>query len=279
MQGPILTRGSLTLKSLSAYRNLYPNTPMVLSTWRKEVDEIHDELKNLDIDIIETERPAYPGYGNINLQITSAINGINHSLKYNPKFLLKTRTDIFLSSPNFLETLIEHSWFGSKDNALVNRLIITSFNSFIFRPFSFNDQLTFGKTSDVVRFWSAPNDYRLESEMLGAYSKNLIEQSRARCAEVWLVTNYLQAMSYEFEFSIESSLIALRDYFYVIEDSLLGVIWYKSLLREIDSLWDPRVHAPEMRNIKMVDWLRLNRDFDKFLVEINDCSKSFMSIE
>jgi hypothetical protein len=88
-----------------------------------------------------------------------------------------------------------------------------------------------------------------------------------------------QAMSYEFEFSIESSLIALRDYFYVIEDSLLGVIWYKSLLREIDSLWDPRVHAPEMRNIKMVDWLRLNRDFDKFLVEINDCSKSFMSIE
>jgi hypothetical protein len=193
MQGPILTRGSLTLKSLSAYRNLYPNTPMVLSTWRKEVDEIHDELKNLDIDIIETERPAYPGYGNINLQITSAINGINHSLKYNPKFLLKTRTDIFLSSPNFLETLIEHSWFGSKDNALVNRLIITSFNSFIFRPFSFNDQLTFGKTSDVVRFWSAPNDYRLESEMLGAYSKNLIEQSRARCAEVWLVTNYLHA--------------------------------------------------------------------------------------
>ncbi len=250
VQGPIIKRGNFTYKAVSYYQRLYPKSRIILSTWINENDEVLSMFRNLGIEVILSKEVNNPGHMNINRQIISTRAGLE--ICNNVEYVLKTRTDVILRSPSFLEFLFafynEQCSLGRK-----GRIIITSFNTYFFRPYSFNDQLQFGSVNDLIHFWSCPLDERIQD---GALAKRPVmeEWSKLELSEVWLVRNYLKFLGLDLPMSVEGSLIALRDLFIVLDESVLSMYWLKSVLQDLQDR-DRYAELPFGPRVEQSDWM------------------------
>jgi WavE lipopolysaccharide synthesis len=250
VQGPVIKRGNFTYKAISYYQKLYPKSRIILSTWINESDEVLSVFRDLGIEVVLSKDVYKPGHMNINRQIVSTRAGLEicNSVEY----VLKTRTDVILRSPSFLEFLFafynEQCTLGRK-----GRIIITSFNTYFFRPYSFNDQLQFGSVNDLKNFWSCPLDERIQDDAL-AKRPVMEDWSKLELSEVWLVRNYLKFLGLDLPMSVEGSLIALRDLFIVLDESALSMYWLKSALQDLQDR-DRYAELPFGPRVEQSDWM------------------------
>jgi hypothetical protein len=192
------------------------------------------------------------------MQITTTREGLRLAQILGCQFILKTRTDIWFSEPDFLkyvceEFLLETKRFGC------DPIIVTSFNTSKVREFSINDQIQFGKISNLLFFWNAPLDNRTVDELpYPLSSTNPTQHSKNRLAEVWLVTSYLESLGIAYEFTQGSYLEIIAKYFVVIDESVLGMIWLKSVLRDMRSLRHQR-SLSDNPNFSRSEWMTLRR--------------------
>jgi hypothetical protein len=146
IQGPIHKR--TTFNFCKFVRVVYPGAIVVLSTWDNEDVSDFKVFVDENFQIIQSRKPEFPGPSNINMQIVSSRAGVELLEKLGCSHILKTRTDIFLTSAQFINYLI---WAHGKGRS--NAIVFSSFNSFLFRLFSVSDQVMFGNTVDIARFW------------------------------------------------------------------------------------------------------------------------------
>ena len=138
IQGQVIP--TLTFRICERYKSLYPNANIVVSTWENQQTGDLEKIQQLGIYLIENEIPGFSGPGNINLQIASTKAGIEFCKEKNSDYILKNRSDTWLSSDYFLEYLsYMHETFASANN----KIIIPSYNSFLFRLYSPTDQIQF----------------------------------------------------------------------------------------------------------------------------------------
>jgi hypothetical protein len=242
IQGQIIPR--TTLEICTFYKKIYPQVQIVLSTWEGEDT---DPFKGLEDDlfaIIQSVKPNAPGPSNINMQITSAVAGINQLRDRGCSHILKTRTDMLLGNSSFLNYLI---WMHSKGKQ--NALVFSSFNSFLFRLFSPTDQVMFGKAIDIARFWSidlVPNDQEIDFP------------------EKYLFKKYLKLNGYETHEELKNYLTALRDYAVIADHEQLGQIWNKGTYTALNFRWRGEKFPNRMTQLSSWHWEMLKDEFSYF---------------
>ena len=155
LQGPVVE--DITKLSIQNIRRLFPNSKIILSTWKKQ------NLCGISVDrIIENDDPgstvmAYDKRGNarttnVNRQIYSTIQGLK---AVKTEFAVKMRTDNYLTSSTFISFYSDFSHRDENYALFQQRIVSTDFFAKEVEkgrkiPYFFSDFFHFGLTCDSV---------------------------------------------------------------------------------------------------------------------------------
>ena len=263
VQGPIVHKNNFTYNSIISYLNYFPNANIILSTWKQEdtitfQDIINDNnIKNLFI--LKNEMPKYSGTKNINLQITSSYNGIVFAEKLGAKYVLKTRTDQRFNNPLTLQMLSSlYQQYGEKNTA--NRILVPSIDSFIFRLYGISDMFHFGKVADLLIFWSAKHDNRVQSTLDKLPKITMRKEAEQNICEVYLVTEYMKKLQMNPSFEFVDSLRIVRDLFCIVDSNSFSLIWYK--YGHSDNKWKNQYFPHKFHQLSHSEWIFLQQSLD-----------------
>lgn len=183
VQGSIFDKLT-TAKVLDSIRFNYPTSKIILSTWHGS------DYSKLDYDkiILSKDISLYYRFykdidliNNINRQIVSTINGLK---KVNTKYVVKIRTDIFLTNNNIIN-LFKKIKKNPKSNLLNSKIILPydlSINpNDIQLVFHLNDFFIAGMTSDLIKLFDIPlmnkNDLRFFETSKNYQEKGAVDYS------------------------------------------------------------------------------------------------------
>ena len=157
IQGPIEYTNNYTAETFKLYRSIYPNAPIVVSTWKNEAtDAFRKECENNSVVLLENEPPKFRGAWNVNMQLESSLQGVKFVQAHmSAKFVLKTRTDQRINRFDFLsnfKSLIET--FPPDCNRLLGRILLLDASKTL--PFRAADFLAFGYVADIFRLYDIP---------------------------------------------------------------------------------------------------------------------------
>ncbi len=248
----ILVQGQLipdvTFVSCRRYRTLYPNSKIVFSTWQGSRHRDIERIQNLGIHVIQNEQPEFPGPSNINLQIVSTKNGLDSLSEMGVSLVLKSRSDGILTADYLLEYL-QFLFETYSENG--KKIIIPSYNTFLFRLYSPTDQFQFGRTEILQKYWSCP----------------LAENARIefRFAESYLLREYLSSIGRNVSFTIEDSLIVYRDFFVIADNAELGLVLNKGTKLEVSNRWANDGFPQTFSEIHNWQWIELQKNVDRYI--------------
>ena len=242
IQGPVIEGN--TLNFCKFIQVTYPEVHIVLSTWNDEDVSKFDVLKKPNFQIIQSQKPDFPGPSNINMQILTSRAGIELLEKIGCTQILKTRTDIFLTNAQFLNYLI---WAQGKGKA--HAIVFSSFNSFLFRLFSVSDQVMFGNTPDIAKYWKI--------DLVG-------EESSISIPEVFLFCKYINSLGFQPEENLDSYLAALAEYAVIADHEQLGQIWNKGTFTALNYRWRGKTFPHPMSPLSYWLWDLSRKDISYF---------------
>ena len=157
IQGPLVYENNYTAETFKLYRSIYPNAPIVVSTWKNEAtDAFRKECENNSVVLLENEMPENRGLCNANMQLVSSFQGVKYVQENtSAKFVLKTRADHRINRFEFLlyfKNLLET--FPPKGSKLTQRIIFLNSTLSKNMPFFFYDFLAFGHILDISRLYN-----------------------------------------------------------------------------------------------------------------------------
>ena len=246
IQGPVNKIGIQLGQTVKQYKELWPGTHVIVSTWKSSDPGILKSLKALGAEVVLSDEPDLPGPSNANYQVTSTLAGINKLQDLGVSICLKTRVDQILynsRSLNVLRTIL---------NEYEDRIITTDFNSFLFRLYSANDQLMFGKTDLLEEFWSASKDIEGQSEAGGPIEAKLLQ-------------NFLGARGISKSQDIVGSLETYRDFYNFVDHEDLDLFWHKGTYRDLMARFTQVTYPSTYSFIRSYDWRMLNRDLGPYI--------------
>lgn len=230
LQGPVENFEQL-LEHLVHYYKTGQYKYIIISTWLNELNEEQlIKLKSFPtVQIIQNLQPEYPGVANVNLQIESTKAALNllRSIDFDG-FVIKSRTDQVFSAMNLVDNLIcMANEFKIKHEKLKYRLIIGSFNTYKFRPYSISDMFMFGYLDDLLLYWDIPFDKNkiLKSEI--EIPRTMQDWSKLNLAEVYLTSTFMRNLNLNIDFKIASYWKLIINYFFILDSSSLGFRWGK----------------------------------------------------
>ena len=159
IQGPIEYTNNYTVETFKLYRSIYPNAPIILSTWKEgATNSFRRVCKENAVVLLENEPPKIRAYGNMNMQLKSSLEGVRY-VKENTsaKFVLKTRTDQRINYFSFLvyfKNLLKT--FPPKGDKLHERIIFLGSQVTKAHPFYPHDFLVFGHVEDIFKLFDIP---------------------------------------------------------------------------------------------------------------------------
>jgi hypothetical protein len=247
IQGPIFKQ--LTFKMCDYLIKTYPKVKVVLSTWENEDISEFKTLLGKNFEICQSKKPSNSGPSNINLQILSTVTGINALSKFECTHILKTRTDVFLGNPQFLNYL---SWMKRKGEP--RSIVFSSFNSFLFRLYSPTDQVMFGTTADMTRYWSI----------------DLVDQQEfVDFPEKYLFQKYLKSNGFDASETFSSYLTSLRKFAVIADHEQLGQVWNKGVFTSLSYRWRGNTFPNFMSPISAWLWESIKNE-NPYLQELYD---------
>jgi hypothetical protein len=252
LQGPIINPQLLNL-TLNLYRLNFPQSTIILSTWKDEsnISKIEDFER---VEVILSDKPENTGIQNLNLQIRSTSVAINHAKVLGLDFVLKTRTDqAMLASDALISTYLR--WRDSVKSLNENRILTSDFNSFTYRPFHLNDQFQFMTINSAVEFWDEENDYG-----------NLISNASTQYfPERILTMRFLSRINQDFTPTIKRGLEVSRDFYSIIDYEEIDLVWFKSTSRDLRHRFPQKWNPWEWSFLRYSDWCKLQDSMDVYL--------------
>lgn len=171
IQGPIAYDNNYTAETFKIYRSIYPNAPIVVSTWKNEAtNTFRQECRKNSVVLLENEPPNFPGPWNINMQLESSLQGVKFVRENtNAKFVLKCRTDQRINKSDFLtyfrNLILTFPPLGDK---LHGRILLLEASKWL--PFRTTDFLSFGYVEDIFKLYDIPRHGGQNDEV--TYRKN-----------------------------------------------------------------------------------------------------------
>ncbi|MEE9367508.1 MAG: WavE lipopolysaccharide synthesis family protein [Pontiella sp.] len=255
LQGPVLHENNFTLETLKHYSQVYPDCSLILSTWEDTDTRAIENLNLEKLEIVLSPYPEVPGPSHINYQIASSAVGMQRANELGVSYVFKTRTDQRMYAPS--SVALCHSMlqqFPINHTIQKNRLIGISLNTYKYRPYPMSDMFMFGDIDDMSRYWNAP--YDLEPQKEGGSS--MLDFSRQRLCEVYLMTCYLESIGFKLEWTLSNSWKAIGSLFAIVDDSMLDLYWpkYEREFQEAFSVTYENSTTGE--EIQFSDWLLLH---------------------
>lgn len=231
IQGPLITKDEFTLETIKLYIKLFPNAIIILSTWIDEKQNLISRFDSLGICILLNKKPDYAGFSNINLQIISTLSGINKAKELDVEYVIKTRTDQRIYSPNvlsFLFNIINVFPLNSSVNKQRKRIVGLSLNTFKYRMYGLSDMFTFGHLSDMLLYWDIPLDNRSFSPIeIKKYNLTLRSYANWKICEVYLMTEFLKKTNRSLLWTLKDSWDVFANHFCIIDTKSIDLYWGK----------------------------------------------------
>ena len=184
LQGPLVKKYDFTLETVRLYKKFFPKALIIISTWND--DPAYAARIRREAELIQSNKPAFNGPCNINLQIASTSAGIVLAYEKKVTYILKTRTDQRMYNPLMLASLIDLSnMFPVETTDQKKRLIELSCGN-MRDYYRLADMFLFGEISDMFKYWSA------EQIIHGS-----ADEKNFRAAETYLFQKYLTKIGYD----------------------------------------------------------------------------------
>jgi hypothetical protein len=224
IQGSAVGNFEIIRSNVSRIRTIYPEVLVVLSTW---ADEDLTEMERIDgLVVLQSTKPANRGISNLNLQIVSTLVGLRYFQTRNIDYAAKIRTDQEFLNPLWITNLVNH-YLEFCSPSSYRRIVVSSLNTLCFRKYSISDMFLFGKVEDLFAYWNVGLDPRTRLETSHATDLDFDSWSKARLAENYLSSKYLEHSGVELDYSFSQYYEILWKYFAVIDATELGQIWSK----------------------------------------------------
>jgi hypothetical protein len=229
VQGPLINKNSFTVNTLNYYSSFLREEDLIVYTiWEDEYDKknIIGLSKKVIISVIS--KPHNAGFRNINFQIASVQNGLNLLNNSKIGYVMRTRSDQRLYMDQFLDELFSLL----RVQAMKNRIITLSFNTFSNRLYSITDMFQLGSFENVKDYWSVPLDYRPISSLNISSSMDDLEYAKIGVCEQYLTKNYFCLMGLEVNYTYLDYFRGMKKLFYVLDSNALGFFWPKYSQKE-----------------------------------------------
>lgn len=156
IQGPLCVKNDFTLETVKLYRKYWPTTKIVISCWKNENLKQIKFLQEQNCEVVLNDYPEFSGYGNMNYQAVSSLNGIKVAKELGGEFVLKQRSDVRICNPEFLQLSLELVYRYPCDDFLniCQKFRFIIFGAAINMPFHNGDFYTFGNTGDMLEYWN-----------------------------------------------------------------------------------------------------------------------------
>lgn len=276
IQGPIKKDNHFTFETVKWYQNIFPNSRIVVSTWKDEDLKEVELLKSLGIKVLLNNKPEISGMGNMNFQVKSTLEGIKWAEQIGCEYVIKTRTDQRIYKENLFQYLLSlQSCFPvDKIYSTLNqqeRIIMFEGNvpGNMFIPFHFCDFFYFGKLKDIFSYFSKQwdnttnwlNNSERGQQMRKFKERNLpISKAHSIAApEVILNRNYLKNNGVSTDiFSLEDSWAYAKSHLVIVGWEDLGLFWYKYDKNYNESYLRNTQRNDEKTNIYRYTWNFVN---------------------
>jgi hypothetical protein len=266
MQGPICTDHDFTLETLRLYARQMPGARLVLSTWVDTDAALLAPIRDLGVTVVLSEKPAFAGLFNVNMQITSAAAGVQRAVADGADWVMKTRTDQRLYAPDVVPFLIAlaQAFPVGGGTGQKHRIIGVGLGSLKFAPYHVTDQTLFGSAEDMLAYWTPPlrdagPREGWPTDSLGIFRTVPVGEScRYSAPESYLASQFLIRMGRTLEWTVVDSWAAYRDHFCFADLSTTDFYWMKGQVfsqREHAFVYDTVTNRTEFG---FRDWLLLH---------------------
>ena len=252
MQGPIPVPDNFTYETFAIYRRHMPDVRLILSTWADTPEEHLRPLRDLGVQLVLCEKPEIPGLFNINMQLVSAAAGIQKAVEDGAKWVMKTRVDQRLYSPNALAELVNMAKAfpatGGFDQK--HRILGVGYGSLKYAPYHVTDQTVFGHADDMLKYWTPPLRHDKAPDHFPATAHDIYTQvkigevAKYAAPESYIAAQYLTRIGRDLDWTVQDSWAAYRDCFCFVDYQGTDFFWQKSqlwtrleLLHRYDVMW------------------------------------------
>ncbi|MBI2552432.1 hypothetical protein HYW17_04000 [Candidatus Uhrbacteria bacterium] len=248
LQGPIVRDADFTLETIKFYRIIFPNTPVIVSTWDDEDAEYLDRLRKEGAEVLVNKKPAYRGPSNINFQITSASAGIQRAKDIGVDYVIKNRTDQRVYSPNsreFLLNLVKAFPLTHNYPLQKQRLANLCFATFKYKLYHASDTFIFGAIEDLLLYF----DVALVSDQ---------PRDKIFIPEHYLFSEFLKRIGRTLKGTLEDSWATYAEHLVIADQASLDLYWHKP--KRHREYPEREYHRNENRLVYFSEWLNLYMD-------------------
>lgn len=253
IQGPLILDNNYTLETVRYYKKIFPETKVIVSTWKDSDCDTIDEMKKLGAIIVLNEYPSYSGIYNINYQVVSTYNGLLKAKELGLDYCIKSRADQRICRPNIASylfsllrgfPLVDPIIQGQKERIVFCQ---GSHPAHMLIPYEICDFFFFGHVDDLLSFfhyelsnekWERSD---FESNLKEAIDKDIpaVSYHAKYAPEVLLFKNFLRRNGFDTDRGN-----AIDNYWTVVTNSFVPVSvddiklhWIKNVSSNNDSLF------------------------------------------
>lgn len=263
IQGPLKREDDFTLETIKLYKKYYPKTPIIVSTWDTEPESDMERIKAVCGESGVVISPFWSGGCSHNYQRASALAGVKKAQENGCRFILKTRTDQRIYAPNVLSFLVK-LWNDFPLNikcAAKGRLITCGMSTFSNRLYNISDMFVFGRTEDIVRYFSCLEDKRDFSQIkkpipddYPTYMGYTAEYSKMRTGEIWFTSHYIESSGFDLKWTFEDSDYYRNELFIIVDDAMLDFYWPKYTDKEYR--WRNYKTIDSLHQVTFMEWYK-----------------------
>ncbi len=263
MQGPVTTQDDFSLETLRLYRRHAPHARLILSSWNDTPDAVLSPFAALGVEIVLSEKPAHPGSQNVNMQITSASNGVRRAVEGGAEWVLKTRTDQRLYAPDVMGFLVATARsFPVAEGPQRHRVIGVGHGSLKFAPYHVTDQTVFGHAEDMLVYWTPslrgglPEDW--PTSIAEIHLRMPVgELCRHSAPEPYFASEFLRRRGWPLAWTIEDTWAAYRDRFCFVDAGATDFFWVKGQTYSLGELLVRYDIVSNRHEMGFLDWMLL----------------------
>lgn len=261
IQGPTKNNEDFIYETIKIYKKNFYGATIVLSTWGDSNKQFLKKLKKLNINLVISnyKENMFQGF---DYQIQTTSSAINF-LKKKTKYILKTRTDCRIYSPNcysYLLNLIKTFPLKKKIKNQKQRIVFSSLITPKFRVYGATDILVFGRNSDLDNYFSKEFFHESNKKYnLGKFPNTF--DGTLVIGEIMLCARYLIKKNINLKWSLNHWCEVLRDYFIIADHNEIDLFW-KKYSYENEGRFTLNYKNLTRRIITFGDWLNIyNNDF------------------
>lgn len=252
IQGPLRKEDDFTVETVKLYKNFYPDSPIIVSTWDTESEADLEHIQSL-CELCVSHFDKNEG----NFQRTTSLTGIVKAQELGCEYVLKTRADQRVYAPRLLSFMVKMiADFPIRIKcAAIGRLICNGSGVFSDRLYNMSDQFVFGHSEDMYRFFACPIDERKTVDTNIPYidhRQHEIAVSKLRIGEMWFTTHYLESLGFNLKWTHEDSDFYRNELFIVIDNAMMDFYWPK--YSDEEYRWREYYERDSYHPVSFADW-------------------------